>query len=256
MAVTTGEGTIAAAGRAEGDIYLHLALVCAVVAFVGFAPTYWLPLAAGTLKAPPIIHLHAAIFFLWSLFLVVQAWLAARRRIARHRAVGLIGVSLATAMTIFGIIAAINRMHWAASLGLAEAGRAFAVVPVGAILFFAVTFAFAAGQVRRMDWHKRLMLVAAISILDAPIARWFITFLAPPDLPPGPPPVAVDLGPSLVALLILLVAMLLDWRRRGRLHPAYAIGAGAYVLLKIVQVPLSQTQAWHAFAGWLMTLGA
>jgi hypothetical protein len=107
-----------------------------------------------------------------------------------------------------------------------------------------------------MDWHKRLMLVAAISILDAPIARWFITFLAPPDLPPGPPPVAVDLGPSLVALLILLVAMLLDWRRRGRLHPAYAIGAGAYVLLKIVQVPLSQTQAWHAFAGWLMTLGA
>jgi hypothetical protein len=232
-----------------------MALACAMVAFAGFVPTYWMPLVAGTLRAPPVIHLHAAIFFLWSLFIVLQAWLAASRRIARHRAVGLVGVSLATAMTIFGILAAINRMHWAASLGLAEAGRAFAIVPIAAILFFAVTFAFAVGNVRRPDWHKRLMLVAATSILDAPIARWFITFLAPAG-PPGPPPVAVDLGPSLVALLLLAIAMVSDWRRQGRLHPAYIAGAGAFCLLKIVQVPASETPAWHAFASWLMSLSA
>jgi hypothetical protein len=253
IATVMGQGSAASAGRAEGNLYFYMAVVCAVVAFAGFAPTYWAPLISGTLNVPPVIHIHGAIFFLWSLFLVLQAWLASSRRIVRHRAVGLLGVSLATAMAILGILAAISRMHWAASLGLADAGKSFSIVPLGAIAFFAITFAFAVGNARRPDWHKRLILVAATSILDAPIARWIITFAAPPG-PPGPPPVFVDLGPSLICLLILAVAMVIDWRRLGRLHPAYIFGAGAFCLLKIIQVPLSETPAWHAFAGWLMSL--
>ncbi len=42
--------------------YLMMAVVFAVVAVLGFAPTYWLPLARGTLKVPPITHLHALFF--------------------------------------------------------------------------------------------------------------------------------------------------------------------------------------------------
>ncbi len=148
-------------------------------------------------------------------------------------------------------------MHWAAGIGHAEAGKAFAIVPVATVLFFAVAFIGAVANVHRPDWHTRLMLVAAVSILDAPIARWFITFLAPAGpLPPGPPPVAVDLGPSLVALLLLVLAMAIDWRKLGRPHTAYVIGAGAYAVMKVVQVPISTTAAWHAVATWLMAFGA
>jgi hypothetical protein len=145
-------------------------------------------------------------------------------------------------------------MHAAVALGQKDAGLAFAIVPIGSILFFAATFSAAVVNVRHREWHKRLMLVAAVSVLDAPIARWFLTFMAPPG-PPGPPPVAVDLGPSAVALLLLVLAMAVDWRREGRVHPAYWIGAIAYVALKLAQGPVSETQAWRVTAERLMQLG-
>jgi hypothetical protein len=178
--------------------YTAMAASCAAVAFLGFAPTYWLPMTAGTFKANPIVHIHGLVFFAWTLFFVLQTWLVASGRTARHRTVGLIGVSLATAMTMLGILVAINLMKGAAAIGQADAGKAFAIVPILSILFFAATVAIAIAKVPRPETHKRLMLLTTISILDAPIARWFMTFLAPSGAV-GPPPVEVDLGPSMVS---------------------------------------------------------
>lgn len=255
MATTFGEPLTSTTAGAEGRFYLYMAIACAVVAFLGFAPTYWWPLLNGTLKAHPIVHMHGLVFFCWSLYLVCQTWLASTGRMMRHRDIGILGVSLATLMVVLGIVTAINRMHWAASIGQLEAGRAFAIVPIAAITFFGAAFAAAVTNVRRPDWHKRLMLVAAASILDAPIARWFIVLLAPPG-PPGPPPVSVDIAPSLLGFLLIVVAMVVDWQRRGRVHLAYVIAGSAFVILKLLQVPISETAAWHAFAAWLMAFGA
>lgn len=239
--------------NSEARLYFHMAIVCAVVAFVGFAPTYWAPLLSGTLTAHPIIHVHALVFFGWALFFVVQTWLASSRRIARHRAMGMVAISLATTMTIAGILVAIDRMYAAAEIGKLQSGQEFSIVPLGSIFFFAVMFVAAVANVRRTDWHKRLMLVAAISVLDAPIARWFLTFL-PPAAPAGPPPVAIDIGPSLVALGLLSIPMVADRRRRGSVHQAYWIGATAYLMWKLLQVPLSTTSLWASIAGWIMGL--
>jgi hypothetical protein len=114
-----------------------MALGCASVAFIGFAPTYWLPVASQKLKVNPVLHVHGAVFFAWSLYFVFQTWLASSGRIARHRSVGLIGVSLATAMTIFGTLASINAMKEAAAIGMRGEGIAFAIVPLSGTAFFA-----------------------------------------------------------------------------------------------------------------------
>ncbi len=97
------------------------------------------------------------------------------------------------------------------------------------------------------------MLLASVSILDAPIARWFLTFLAPPG-PPGPPPVAADIGPAAVTWLLLGFAIFHDWRRTGRPHPVYLIGGPALVALKLAQIPLSTTAAWKSAAEWVLAL--
>ena len=76
--------------------YLHMALACAATAFLGFAPTYFVPLANRTLSASPVIHFHGLLFFTWSLYFVIQTWLAASGRMVNHRALGIAGVSLAT----------------------------------------------------------------------------------------------------------------------------------------------------------------
>lgn len=228
-----------------------MAIACSVVAFLGFAPTYWVPITAGKLKANPVVHIHGAIFFCWTLFFVFQTWLAATRRISRHRSVGMIGVSLATAMTIFGTLAAINAMKTSAALGLKDAGISFAIVPLSGIAFFAIVFTIAVVKVREPETHKRLMLLAAISILDAAVARWFLTFLAPPG-PPGPPPVALTTPPALVAYLLLAAAIAFDWRTRGRPHPVYVFGGAALVALKFLNLPVSETAAWHSFGAWIL----
>jgi hypothetical protein len=233
--------------------YFYMALSCMAVAFLGFAPTYWLPMATGSFPPMPVIHFHGMLFFVWTLYFAFQTWLAASGRIARHRTIGMIGVSLATAMTIFGFLAAVNAMKRAAALGLADAGIAFVIVPLSGILFFAVVFTLAVAATRRPETHKRLMLLAAISILDAAVARWFLTFLAPPGAV-GPPPVEVTIVPALVACLLLVVAIVFDWRTRGRPHPVYIYGGAALVAVKLLNLPISTTSAWHSFAGGILAL--
>jgi hypothetical protein len=238
--------------RAE-FFYVYMASTCMAVAFLGFAPTYWVPMAEGTFKANPIVHVHGLVFSAWTIFFVYQTWLAASGRLVRHRAVGMIGVSFATAMTIFGTLAAINQMKSAVALGLADAGKTFALVPLGSILFFAVVVAFAIGNVRRPEWHKRLMLVATISLLDAAVARWFLVFVVPPG-PPGPPPVMADVPPALLVCTLLIIGIVYDWRLRGRPHPAYLMGGGALLALKLLQLPLSTTALWHEIADGVLAL--
>src|SRR6266550_247398 len=88
--------------------YFHMTLACMAVAFLGFAPTYWLPMASGSFAATPVVHFHGMLFFAWTLYFAFQTWLAASGRIVRHRSLGVIGVSLATAMTIFGFLVSVD----------------------------------------------------------------------------------------------------------------------------------------------------
>jgi hypothetical protein len=78
--------------------YFYMALACAAVAFLGFAPTYWVPLTHGTFAASPVVHFHGFLFFTWTLYFAFQSWLAASGSVAWHRSLGIVGVSLATAM--------------------------------------------------------------------------------------------------------------------------------------------------------------
>jgi hypothetical protein len=233
--------------------YFHMALACMAVAFLGFAPTYWLPLAEGSFASTPVVHFHGLLFFTWTLYFAFQTWLPASGRTARHRSLGVIGVSLATAMTIFGFLVAVNAMKRSAAIGQLDAGIAFAIVPLSGILFFAVVFALAIANTRRPEIHKRLMLLAGISILDAAVARWFLTFPAAPG-PLGPPPVPVTIGPALVAYLLLVVAIVADWRTRGRPHPVYIYGGAALLAMKLLNWPISTTAAWHSLAGGILAL--
>ena len=156
----------AVARSQTGYFYFYMALACTAVAFLGFAPTYWMPLAKGSFSASPVVHFHGLLFLSWSLYFAFQSWLAASGKIARHRAIGMIGVSLATAMTIFGFLVSVNAMKRSAAAGLTDDGIAFAIGPLSGILFFAVVFVLAIANIRRPETHKRLMLLAGISLLE------------------------------------------------------------------------------------------
>jgi hypothetical protein len=233
--------------------YFTMALVCMAVAFVGFAPSYWAPMAKGAFHEAPIYHLHGLIFFSWTIYFSYQTWLVPAGRTALHRSVGLIGISLATAMVIFGFLVAIISVRRDTAAGMGEAARSFMIVPLTDIMVFATLITLALFWLRRSDRHKRLMLLAMMVLLPAPIARWFIAFLAPPG-GPAVPPVAVATGPVVVVCLLIIAAMVYDWRTRGRVHAVYLWGGGAFLAVMLLRIPLSTTPAWQAVASALVSL--
>ena len=236
--------------------YVWMAATCAVIAFVGFAPTYWLQLAPRTFVGSPLVHLHGVLFSAWPLFLLLQTTLAARGRVSRHRAWGLLGISLATAMVFVGFAAANSVLATRLASGFGDRARAFHIASISLITLFAV-FVFAAiVYVSRPEVHKRLMLLATVSMLPPAIARLFfaVSVGIGPGLRPGlGPPRTVEgvLAPSLIADVLILVAVIYDMRTRGRPHPVYVIGGALMLAVQVLRTPMSTTAWWYALADFL-----
>jgi hypothetical protein len=227
-----------------------MAVVFAVVAVIGFAPTFWVPLSRRALDVHPLTYVHALVFYGWLALFIWQTSLAASGRLVRHREVGLLGVALATAMCFVGVAMAVSSLKRSQAAGFDEAGRAFAIVSLSAIALFAVLFALAIRAVKKPEVHKRLMLVATASLLQAAVGRWFLLFLAPrvrPGVVPSPPPVAVTVMPGIVVDLLIVSAMIHDRRTTGRVHSTYWYAGGAVLAVQLLRVPLSTTAAW----GWI-----
>jgi hypothetical protein len=255
---------VAAAAKASRKFYVGMSAACLAVAVLGFMPSYFVPMAKGAFHGEPILHVHGLIMFSWVLFFFIQTLLVARGKVLAHRTWGVLGVSIYTAM-VFLTMAIVSLRIAQASLpgqpaGLAHDMRAFEWISVGGVLIGIPTFVLAIVFVKRPEIHKRLMLLFTIGLLGAPIARWFLFFLAPPaDLhaPPWPaglphvgaPPVFVGIPPSLVADLLLVVAIVYDWRTRGRPHPVYLWGGGVGLLFLATLVPVAESPAWQ----WVAT---
>jgi hypothetical protein len=228
-----------------GSFYSWIALTSVLIAFLGFAPTYWAPLAAGKFQANPVVHLHGLFFFGWTLFFLTQSTLPQAGQLTLHRGLGFIGVSLATAMTMLGVLTALNSLKTAVALNVADRGEAFVIVPLVGIATFAVFVALAIGNIRRPEVHKRLMLVATVSILGAPAARPVLTWIL--KAPPGPPPVEIN-WINVPLMLLIVAGMAYDWRTRGRPHPVYLISLPVLLFLTWVVMPISETAWWHGVA--------
>jgi hypothetical protein len=175
----------------------------------------------------------------------------------RHRALGLFGIALATAMFFAGVMVSIHSIEVGIAAGVEARARAFAIVPLTSVVTFAAFVAAAIATSRRPAVHMRLMLVATVSLLVPAFARVIRLMLAQPGVIVGaanPAPVSRSLLASLAADLVLAVAIAHDWRERGRPHKAYVIAGAVIVAVQILRVPLAQTAMWFAFTDWLLSL--
>lgn len=240
---------------ARTRFYFWLSLACLAVGVVGFAPTYWLQVPAGTFTGTPLIHLHAAVFTAWLLLLVGQNWRIAQGRLEHHKAWGLVGISLATAMLVIGWMTAIVGLQERLAAGYGDKARAFLIVPLFSVtVFFAFVIA-AMANIRRPEWHKRFIFVGTAIALMAAVARFFLLYfkgfgpgIRPASFPPNP--VNASIPALFVVCLIVVAGMIHDWRTRGRPHPAWVIGLSVLVVGGLLRGPVSATPAWLAFADW------
>lgn len=236
-----GAAYVAAEGK---SFYVWMAGAFLLVAFGGFVPTYWAPQVEGAFHAPPVVHIHGALMFIWTCFYFVQAALVASDRTHDHRAWGMAGIALFTAIACVIPVSELAVLKRDEARGMGEAARHFAAVTLCAWPLLVGLFTLAIVNVRRPAVHKRLMTLLMVALMTPAIARVFLTVMAPAGGAMGPPPPGVSIPPALVADLLLVAAMVRDWRILGRPHAVYAIGGSVLLAQQVLTVPFAGTTAW------------
>ena len=159
--------TRAALKRRTGHIfYTGASLAIVIVVFVGFAPTYYLKGYFQTAPLPLVNHLHGVVFTGWIVLFAAQVRLVAVHRVDLHRRLGVAGAWLAGAVVTLGVTAALlsGRHNFAAGN---DGALAFLVIPFGDMLTFCVLTTAGLYYRRRPDVHRRLMLLATVTLLGA-----------------------------------------------------------------------------------------
>lgn len=172
----------------------------------------------------PIVVLHAVSIVLWLGLLASQSFLAARFRLAAHRAAGRASIALVGAMLVSG--AAIS---W--RIGL-ELGRPeVTVVNLAAFATFIPLYVAALYFARARDIaaHRQAMLIATLALMTPAYAR-VVQVLGLPD------PVAIAVQPPIT----ILIACGYDWAVHGRItRPVLAMLGFSAALVVVMSAVLA-----------------
>ncbi len=216
--------------------YLVTGILIAIIVIVGFWPSYFGLIMAGTLDVAPIVHLHTFIFLGWVTLLIIQTSLVAIGRTDLHRKLGAFGIVLGIALIVMGIVVTLNRVAIGIEAGHVLKAQQFMLIPLTDIILFSGFFIAAVINRKTPEIHKRLMLIATVALLDTPVSR--MKYLGEPLNP------ALFLLIWFVPLFFLLIA---DFVQTRKITWLYVFGL-VILLISGLRVPISQTEAWLSVA--------
>lgn len=246
--VAVGSGGLpppAFAARHPADTWFFATLIAVLwlLALGGFVPEMVERLRGEPPPYPLVIHVHAVVFFGWLTFLALQMTLVRTGNVRVHRSLGAVGALLAVSMVALG--------PWAAfTMQLAHQAPQppkFLAIQLLNILVFGVLVAAGLALRRDAAAHKRLMLVATMSIIGAGFGR-IVT-----QLTGAPPPFTIVPGVYIAANVLLLAIAIHDHRTRGRQHPAFLIAAGVFIATEFAAGQLLRSPGWTEFTRALVS---
>ena len=233
---------------AERRFYSGYALAILLAIVIGFAPSFFLrglvePFAPLKPLRPAVL-VHGLVTTAWVLLFPLQAWLIAGGRRALHMQLGKLGFALGAAIAVTAYVVAMGLYREPAAPPFTPAVTVVLPLTDVAVLCVLLPLAWA----WRMDAqaHKRLMVVIGCLLCGAAIFRlpfWNRT----------------DLAGIFVIHLALFATLaplwLWDWRTRGKLHRATAIGTAVLAVDMFGRLLFAQTAAWAAFVRILPGFG-
>ena len=212
--------------------------------FLGFGKSY---LLAGLVRAPLpnlLVHVHGAVYMSWILLLIVQTLLAASGKLRWHRQLGFLGLFIASAMVVLGIMVA----RWSL------AAHRYPPIFPPFVFFFGqlatVGFAFPllvflAFHCRKHPaTHKRLIIIATLSIFDAAITRWPILSISQSPL-----------MTSLVVYSFLLLMVAYDLFSLHRILKATLWGGLFLIVFREGRILIAISPQWAALCYWARSHG-
>ncbi len=233
---------LSVAGTRQGTrrFYVGVAIAVLITVFLGFSRSYFLKAYFGTPELSLYVHIHGLVFTSWVLLFLVQTTLVATGRADLHRKLGMGGAVLAALLLIVGTTTAVLRVKGGGSSPIPGVPPlSFLAVPLFDMVVFAILISAGLMLRNRPDTHKRLMTLATIALMSAPIAR------IPGVLRAGPP------GFFGLTDLFIVAMLVYDLATRRKVHPATIWGGLVIVASQPLRLMISGTPAWLAFAGWL-----
>jgi len=198
-----------------------------------------------TPAAPVITHVHAIATALWLVCVTTLVLLVEAGNVKLHR---LLGWFTAGFTVVIVVVAPWSEMSWQAlnlhtpgsfppeflSIALAEVVSLVILLPYGIVLR------------QNLAAHRRVMMLAAITMSGAGFARMLVLFIQPP---------AGFLGTYLFYeggnLLMISIMLLLDWKR-NRVMKQFLQGALVLVGVGVAATGLYFNATWHtSSAAWL-----
>lgn len=218
--MATREGAANHLGR-DDRFFLKMAIAMALTIVAGFS----LQLAMGrsTFAAPAALHVHAVIFFGWTLLYVAQNYFVARGVMRVHRPLGWIAAGWAAAMVIVGIHTTVAMVQRGSAPFFFQPAF-FLIMNSLSVLGFAGLTAAGIALRRRTEWHRRLLLCGT-ALLTGPA---FGRLLPMPLMIPSS-----DWAVFAAILIFPVIGVMADRRRRGSVHPAWGWGIGVIAALQL-----------------------
>jgi hypothetical protein len=211
-------GTIAS----EHRYFSAVALTVTVIVLAGFIPLYTLRLLRHDPNLTLLVHAHGFVMTSWIALFLTQTLLIAKHRVDLHRRLGMFGAGLAVVVLMVGVPTLINaaarRSHHVHSNRFLWMLAAFDGI---ALIVFAGLVGSAVLLRKRGDYHKRLMLLATLSLLGQAFGR--LTAYARGLHGDS------DLGVLLLGAVTVLACAIVDKARWHRLHPAFVYGGASVI---------------------------
>ncbi|WP_440999869.1 hypothetical protein [Fodinibius sp. SL11] len=222
----------------DSYFYMGLALFMIAIAIIGFWNNYFGPFLFGSLDAHWLIHVHVVVFGSWLVLFLGQAILASKDKINFHRQIGsYFGIPWGILLLILGFIVTFAVIS--PGIGEEHEVQNYAVpliASLGDLLAFAILLAAAILYRKKAAMHKRFMVLATASLMEAPVAR----IAREIGMPEG------FLVLVLVSLSPVFIAMGYDRWKQGRIHKVYWIGLG-FLFFKLTRF------LWAAESDWWLT---
>jgi predicted outer membrane lipoprotein len=221
--------------QGKGRFYVGMSVAAAVITLVGFAPTFYLrgylPMRPDQPPLSALLIVHGVTGTAWIALFLGQSLLVAAHRIRLHRRLGIVGGFLACALVIVGIMTAVDALRRDGGPFRLDARTWFLGVTLTGTMLFGILVAVALAKRRSRETHRRLMLLATITLLNPALGRLVGSYLA------------VGLSGFLLLIFLLtdvlvILAVLYDLRIRGNVHPALVRGGLAVVLVQPVVLAL------------------
>jgi hypothetical protein len=216
--------------------YVAMAAFIILIAFIGFAPSFYLRSIYNPSRAlSTILRVHGFFFSAWMILFLVQTALIAHGSRILHRRLGWASTGVAAMMVALGLAASIEQMRRVPVTISPQVGLALNTFP---IIVFVILVGSAIYYRNKSDWHKRLILSATISLLGAAILRIIVPHagsLKPPE---------VFILASIILDLFFVPCLIFDWRTRHKIHPAYYCGLALLIASQISIVAVINWPPW------------